>query len=634
MKYLTRLALIIILAYGVLYLYFFWQTPLGQTPVLDGSENILLAQKISSGSLPKEPFFRSMLYPAFLSIPCFYGIDGTDELFTLASLFGMIFHFISSILVYLSITHLWNNTKAGIIGALIYGLYPPAVFFAGEPLDITPSICFMLGALYTFLLATEKNKSTLFALSGVLLGIGCLLRSNLLPFGIIYLVYPFSFKTNFTNQPPKDKPPSIKLNCFISIISLSLMMLSGGIACYLHSGEFRLLPWQGASNFYSANSQRANGKFYRHTIYIPNRQMGDNPARLESEYIYSIETGKKPPFNLDDFNKFWLKKSFNEIASNPLKWIKLTLKKIYYLYNNYEQYNNKTFGFHKELTPILKYNPLCFGFLIILLFLFLLKMPQIPSLDYDKIVSIATSIDALCIGIVAFYVSSRFRLPIVPLIIIVSSGLFTFKINEILNIKNVLPTLFASFVTFSTFFNVADTSTWNEDRLLNAFACSRLGLDEEQVLWTERVLETEPNNLQAIRLKLVGFTNLVLSGKITNSKDWILVRKELKYLNDKNIFFEDTALLLGCYVLKFENDKEKAYQILVNGGAESLQPDFYQAILIYSKLLEPTKTDKEIARLTPLLAASIINKGEDIKNYFYSDKELDIAKNALKFLLD
>ena len=634
MKYLTRLALIIILAYGVLYLYFFWQTPLGQTPVLDGSENILLAQKISSGSLPKEPFFRSMLYPAFLSIPCFYGINDTDELFTLASLFGMIFHFISSVFVYLSITHLWNNTKAGIIGALIYGLYPPAVFFAGEPLDITPSICFMLGALYTFLLATEKNKSTLFALSGVLLGIGCLLRSNLLPFGIIYLVYPFSFKTNFTNQPPKDKPPSIKLNCFISIISLSLMMLSGGIACYLHSGEFRLLPWQGASNFYSANSQRANGKFYRHTIYIPNRQMGDNPARLESEYIYSIETGKKPPFNLDDFNKFWLKKSFNEIASNPLKWIKLTLKKIYYLYNNYEQYNNKTFGFHKELTPILKYNPLCFGFLIILLFLFLLKMPQIPSLDYDKIVSIATSIDALCIGIVAFYVSSRFRLPIVPLIIIVSSGLFTFKINEILNIKNVLPTLFASFVTFSTFFNVADTSTWNEDRLLNAFACSRLGLDEEQVLWTERVLETEPNNLQAIRLKLVGFTNLVLSGKITNSKDWILVRKELKYLNDKNIFFEDTALLLGCYVLKFENDKEKAYQILVNGGAESLQPDFYQAIMIYTKLVEPNEADQKIAKITPLLAAAIINRGKEIDNYYFSENELNIAKNALKFLLD
>ena len=526
----------------------------------------------------------------------------------------------------------------------------------------------MMCALYTFLTALDKNKTSLFALSGVFLGIACLLRSNILPFGIIYLVYPFckttnnfvflknklphqplddsspinegesavgnTQKTSSSNQANNDISSSLKLNCFIGIISLSLMMLIGGIVGYLHSGEFRLLPWQGASNFYSANSQRANGKFYRHSVYIPNRQAGMNPARLEAEYIYSIETGKKPPFNLDDFNKFWLKKSFNEIASNPLKWIKLTLKKVYYLYNNYEQYNNKTFGFHKELTPILKYNPLCFGFLIILLFLFLLKMPQIPSLDYDKIVSIATSIDALCIGIVAFYVSSRFRLPIVPLIIIVSSGLFTFKINEILNIKNVLPTLFASFVTFSTFFNVADTSTWNEDRLLNAFACSRLGLDEEQVLWTERVLETEPNNLQAIRLKLVGFTNLVLSGKITNSKDWILVRKELKYLNDKNIFFEDTALLLGCYVLKFENDKEKAYQILVNGGAESLQPDFYQAIMIYTKLVEPNEADQKIAKITPLLAAAIINRGKEIDNYYFSENELNIAKNALKFLLD
>ncbi|MBR4329814.1 MAG: hypothetical protein IKP71_08160, partial [Candidatus Riflebacteria bacterium] len=58
------LAFLIILAYGFLYLLYFWQTPLGQMPVLDGSENFLLASQIASGSLPHEPFFRSMLYPA------------------------------------------------------------------------------------------------------------------------------------------------------------------------------------------------------------------------------------------------------------------------------------------------------------------------------------------------------------------------------------------------------------------------------------------------------------------------------------------------------------------------------------------------------------------------------------------
>ena len=418
------------------------------------------------------------------------------------------------------------------------------------------------------------------------------------------------------------------VNCSISLICLLFLMLINGSICYFHSGEFRLLPWQGASNLYSANSQRANGKFYRHTVYIPNRPVGVNPARLEAEYIYSIETGKKPPFDLNDFNRFWLNKTLSEIKANPYNWIKLTLKKIYYLYNNYEQYNNKTFGFHKQITPSLCYNPLCFGFLIILVFIFIFNSED--KIENNKILTIAFAIDALSLGIIAFYVSSRFRLPLAPLLIIFSSGLFTYKLSELVNKKNILIALIVSLFTFSNFFNVADTSTWKEDRLLNAFACSRLGLDEEQVLWTNRVLEDDPYNLQAIRLKLVGFTNLALSGQLTDQHEWQNVIRELKYLSKNKIYFDDTQLLLGCYVWKFEKDKEKAYEIWLNGGSESLQPELFQAFMIYTGLVEPNDSDKKMAKLIPLLAAAIEgrNKRTDLKS-----NKIQTAKTALDFLL-
>lgn len=617
MKHPVKLTFIIILVYGFWYLSFFWQTPLGQTPVLDGTENILLAKQIATNSLPQEPFFRSMLYPALLAIPCILGFDSTEELFMIASFSGMVFHFISAIFVFLSVKNLWNNLKAAIIAALIYGLYPPAVFFAGEPLDTTISISFMLAALYTFLLAADKESKALFASSGLLLGIACLLRSNLLPFGIIYLAYPAILYRKKTI-----------INCFFSIICLSFLMLLNGSICYYHSGEFRLLPWQGASNFYSANSQRANGKFYRHTVYIPNRPVGVNPARLEAEYIYSIETGKRPPFDLNDFNRFWLNKSISEIKSNPYSWIKLTLKKIYYLYNNYEQYNNKTFGFHKQITPSLRYNPLCFGLLIIFVFIFIFNSED--KIENEKLLTIAFAIDALSLGIIAFYVSSRFRLPIASLLIIFSSGLFTYKFSELINKKNIIITIIVSLFTFSNFFNVADTSTWKEDRLLNAFACSRLGLDEEQVLWTDRVLEEDPYNLQAIRLKLVGFTNLALSGQLTDQHEWQKVIRELKYLSKNKIYFDDTQLLLGCYLWKYEKDKEKAYEIWLNSGCESLQPELFQALMIYTGLVEPNDSDKKMAKLIPLLAAAI--EGHNNTNNLNS-VEIQRAKSALNFLL-
>ena len=630
--YSVRLAFLIILAYGVLYLLYFWRTPLGQMPVLDGSENFLLASQISSGSLPHEPFFRSMLYPALLSIACSLGFE--EELFGIASFFGIIFHFINSVLVFLIVYNLWENRKAAIISSLLYGLYPPAVFFAAEPLDTTVSILFMLGSLYCFFIAIDNKSPKYFAASGIIMGISGLFRSNLLPFAIIYIAYPIikklSDKDSATKPDQQNDYKEICKNSLIAIFSFSMMIILGGAVCYIHSGEFKLMPWQGASNFYSANSMNANGKFYKHSVYIPNRKAGTNPARAEAELIYSKETGKKPPYDLNEFNRFWLKKSFDEITSNPTHWIVLTLKKIYYLFNNYEQYNNKTYSFHKSITPILQYNPLCFGFLVILFFLALLNLSSNKELIHNKekckLITLFTGLLFLSLGIIAFYVSARFRFPLASLTIIFCSYLFCLNLDKFYNKTTLFIVIFAAFISFSNFCNAADTSTYKEDRLLIAFACSRLGLDDEQILWANRVLEEDPHNLQAIRLKTVAFTNLALFGNLTDSKEWNSITNEIQYLNKNNLFFDDTILLSGCYAWKFEKNKEKARLLWINGGASSLQPELFQACLLYTELVEPNETDLKMAEYNNLIKEALFKNNKNL-----SSKQ---SRNALKFLLD
>lgn len=636
------LAFLIILAYGFLYLLYFWQTPLGQMPVLDGSENFLLASQIASGSLPHEPFFRSMLYPALLSIACSLGFE--DELFVITSFAGITFHFLSSLLIFLIVNNLWKNRKAAIISSLLYGLYPPAVFFAAEPLDTTVSILFMLGSLYCFFIAIDQKSKKYFAASGIIMGISGLFRSNLLPFAIIYIAYPITqiisnkksinSKVNDSlsnSNQETDSKDSIYKNSLIALMSFSLMIILGGIVCYFHSGEFKLMPWQGASNLYSANSIKANGKFYKHSVYIPSREPGTNPARAEAEFIYSKETGKKPPFNINDFNRFWLKKTIDEICLNPSHWINLTIKKIYYLFNNYEQYNNKTFSFHKSITPILRYNPLCFGFLIIIFFLALInlfsnKVDLMHKEERFKEISLLSGIFFLSLGIIAFYVSARFRIPLASLIIIFSSYLFCLKKEKLITKQNIILGLLIAFLTFSSYFGAADNSTYKEDRLLIAFACSRLGLDDEQILWANRVLEEDPYNLQALRLKIVAFTNLALFGNLTDSKEWNSVTNELQYLNKNNLYFDDTILLSGCYAWKFEKNKEKARLLWINGGAGSIQPELFQACLIYTELIEPNETDIKLSEYSSLIKAAL-NKNNADQNNNQSEK-------ALKFLLD
>lgn len=671
-----KLVFFIISIYCLSYLLCFWQTPLGQTPVLDGSENILLAKQIATNNLPKEPFFRSMLYPALLSIFYSVGLKSTDELFWIASFSGMIFHLLNALLVFLLVKNLSKSEKFSIIAALIYGLYPPAIFFAAEPLDTTISICFMLLALYLFFLAIDDNKKLYFSLSGIMMGISGLLRSNLLPFAIIYIAYPIvkilmSTRKNIDvyekNNDDLKNIAIIKINrvykifftnvkkSLHSVAALLMIIGFGGLACYINSGEFKILPWQGGANIYTANSLNANGKYYKHSIYLETRKNGYNPARLESEVIYVKETGKKPPFDLNEFNKFWIKKTIYEIKSNPKRWIILMLKKIYYLCNNYEQYNNKTFGFHKEKSPILRYNPLCYGFLFVLYVIgggltvinalkdsrqnmkekteFEEESKKINverSEIINRIITVHCGIISLGIGIIAFYVSSRFRLPLVSLMLISSSIILSISYRYLFVVIGA--TIISGLLTFSTFFNVADKSTYKEDKLLNAFACSRLDLLDEQLYWANQVLTDDSTNLQAIRLKIVAFTNLVLSGKINDEKDWNEVRKEMEYVINKDINFDDILLLKGCYVWKFKKEKEMAKNIWFGALKTTSQPELYEACLIYVGFIEPNKSELDKMIHTPLLLAALESRG--VNTGLANEPEVIEAKQSLKFLLD
>lgn len=113
--------------YCFAYLFFLWQTSLGLEAVLDGAENILLSEQIYTGNLPSEPFYRPMLYQCFLSFWRLFGL----ELY---------------------------------ITSLIYGLYPPLIFYAAEPVDTTLAISFMLIFVVFFIkgLGAKKKQTLLF----------------------------------------------------------------------------------------------------------------------------------------------------------------------------------------------------------------------------------------------------------------------------------------------------------------------------------------------------------------------------------------------------------------------------------------------------------------------------------------
>ncbi|MGM0600231.1 MAG: hypothetical protein ACQETH_10495 [Candidatus Rifleibacteriota bacterium] len=609
-KFWLKLSLAAVILYSGTFLYFFWQTPLGMTPVLDGAENIILADQIFKNTLKEEPFYRAMLYPAYLAAFRFIGFT-VEDLNGVAAVSGILFHILNSLLCGYLAMLLWNSNRALIAGILLYGFYPVALHFAADPLDITMAIFFLLASSILLVKFLAKHDYKIGIASCLLMGLGILFRPNLLPAVAIYLILMIK--------------SSAKKALLAGVISLVTILSAGGLINYLHSGDFRILPWQGGFNLYAANYDGANGKFFQQTLMLTDRELGKNPARLESEILYLKDSENERPIKVDEFNKYWRNRFWQAITDKPTEWFKLMLKKIYYLFNNFEQYNNKTYSFHKNLSIVLRYNPLCFGIILLLAAISVFNKPS-----SNKKSAILYLLFFLSIGVLAFYVSGRFRFLIVPLLISFAAGAFTVPLKLIANKNNLILVLVTAFITFSGFAGANDTSTYNSDRLLLAHACARLEKDREQIKWANEVLKNHPENIIAIRVKLVGFTNLALAGKLKKRNEWDQIKSEMEFLNNKKINFFDTLFISGCYAYRIENNRQKAIKLWQAGLEQSSQKDLFTAALLLTKAIKPQETMLKAAQNSPLLWYALVQTGL-IKPE--KTNEMKTSIQAIKFLL-
>jgi len=71
---------------------------------------------------------------------------------------------------------------------------------------------------------------------------------------------------------------------------------------------------------------------------------------MESDILFQQETGKSG--TQIEQSAYWKSKTLNYIAENPFPWLKLMAFKAYAWIHNFEQYNYKTYSFHKQAAPL------------------------------------------------------------------------------------------------------------------------------------------------------------------------------------------------------------------------------------------------------------------------------------------
>jgi len=524
-----RWVLLATLGYGLLYLSWYWGTPLGQTPLLDGAENLLIAESIADATLPTEPFYRAMLYPCVLSVFFIFGLTPDGSLLA-TQLLGLITHLCSTAIIFYLSLNLFNNRKNALMATVLFGFNPVLIYFAVDPLDVTFGILFFLIGLCGIIpLIKDSNATNLKSvcigcfLTGLFWGLATLVRPH---FIVVYLASPVILGFALLKW-----KASVRASIIILFVGGAVLCI-GGLIQYFHSGSFRIMPWQGAYNLWAANESAANGKFFKQKILIEKSDSHVNPARVESIYLYLKETGTQPPVDIDAMNTYWRSKLFMSIAEEPGTWLSLMMRKVYYLLNNYEQYNNKTYILHKQLSPFLRWNPIGWGLLLI----FCVGGCMLGFQEHLSAWRLLFMLFAVyAAGTILFYVSSRFRLPLVALLCLGSAwwpsllqqwrlrnGLFKTGFISILVVTGG--------VSFSNLFEARDKSTFIQDYLLMANAAARGGLDDSAHQWAIAALELSPHRPDAIRVAVLSFYNLYIAD--TESKTGETWSDQLKRLRN------------------------------------------------------------------------------------------------------
>ncbi|MGJ8638925.1 MAG: hypothetical protein ACSHYA_05990 [Opitutaceae bacterium] len=545
-KRITFCVSLIVILYVFAWYNYYGTTALGISPALDNQQTLLLAQQMAEGTLPQEPFHRAPLYPFLLSFFFHAGLtlDALPVIARALNAVALLTCVAASIHCSLRI---WKSTTAAWISGLLVGLNPVILFFAADPFDIllaTACLCLSLNPILNWI-KDRDPKSALIA--ATILALGASLRSHLLPLLIIWNVACLAM--------PSSKR-TLNLICASAPLCLSLLLL--GVINHKLSGEFRCLPWQGAYNLWAGNNPDASGKIYTQSISVEFVGAYDNPAKLESIALFEQETNKTPPHSIQQMNRHWIDRTTDHIKNHPVEWLTLMFRKAYFFLNNYEQYDNKTYNFHKELHPLLRWNPIHWGLLLLLAVggtLIGLREPSRKAILITLIVLFAI----YAAGTILFYTPNRFRVPMIPVLCILAGGITGIREAWIQAFKGWKIFTVSSFaltfsIAYSNLQGVSDNKTWAEDYALLSNASLRTQRDMDAIRWAQKALEMNSNrddmrhNQTQAKFNLWAFSGTKISPTYSELSN-LLEEARRSATSNQNI-----QIITGIYEWKLNNE--------------------------------------------------------------------------------
>jgi tetratricopeptide (TPR) repeat protein len=384
--------------------------PFFDTPQIDELWHDSWAKEIAGGNwVGKEVFFRAPLYPYFLGV--LYTIFGQS--FYIARFIQILIGSLSCVLIYGLGKKLFNRT-IGILASLIACFYAPLIHFDAE-LEL-PVLEVFLDLLLVFLLlgARTKLQKRWWFLAGIVLGLSAITRPNVLifiPFVLLWIGWELW----------KENKNRILVSGLFYLLGIILVISPVTLRNWIVGKDLVLISSQGGINFFIGNNPESDGKTaFAAPGMLPYDGYKDN-VWLTSIKLAEENLGRK--LKPSQISNFWLRQGLNFIKTHPLKFLQLLGKKFYFFWNSYEIESNNDLYFFSRWSSLLR----LFLWDRVVGFPFGIVCPLaiwgiiLNAKFWKKYFLIYAFIFSYMFSVILFFVTARFRLPVIPFLIIFAS---------------------------------------------------------------------------------------------------------------------------------------------------------------------------------------------------------------------
>jgi tetratricopeptide (TPR) repeat protein len=405
-------------------------SPLADVPVLDELYHVEWARALAAGDwIGSEVFFRAPLYPYLLGV-AFALFKGS---LAAARVIQVTYSALTPVAVYLLARRLLTRERALVAGC-VAAAYPFLIYFTNELLIESLVVVLDAFALLAVVRADEVPSWGRWVGAGAVMGLSAIARPSVLvviPFVLAWIWWRAARTSGGEGGPTLGGDRVLERGRAVTLVTSSsplrttaarfaLFIVGVGIVVspvtlrnYALGRDFVPIASQGGINFFIGNNAQSDGV----SAVVP--MLGE--AWEYEGCVRIAERAEGRALKPSEVSDYWYRKGVAFALGNPGAAARLLLRKFVLFWNRFELANNKDIYFFANMSPLYKaVSWLSFGLVVP----FAVLGAVVSRRDR---VSVLMSLFVLSYmaGVIAFFVNARFRLPVVPFLIVFAvAGLF------------------------------------------------------------------------------------------------------------------------------------------------------------------------------------------------------------------